>query len=138
MVLVKKKGFTLVEMIGVIVILALILLLVTPAIMKAATATRQKTYETKIVNIETAAVEYGQDNYRDIINNADSVDGVYRTRTVFVKDLVPTYLTKDSDNEDGLVRDPRDNSKYLDDYTVTIRINPNTRKVTAKFNETTE
>lgn len=134
----KKKGFTLVEMIGVIVILALILLLVTPAIMKAATATRQKTYETKIVNIETAAVEYGQDNYRDIINNADSVDGVYRTRTVFVKDLVPTYLTKDSDNEDGLVRDPRDNSKYLDDYTVTIRINPNTRKVTAKFNETTE
>lgn len=141
----KKRAFTLVEMIGVIVVLALILILVTPAILKASVATRQKLYETKVANIKTAAIEYGQDNYRDIITNANAgTDGyqkestedvIFRTKTITVKDLVPTYLTKDSEDTNGLVKDPRDNTKYLDEYSVTIKINPNTRKVTAVFNE---
>ena len=143
----KDRGFTLVELIAVIVVLAILIVLVAPSLLDSSRGAREKTYQTKIVNIETAAVLYGQDNYRKIIDNAnkgeDSAYGkestediIFRTMTIQVKDLVPNYLSKDTfDDNPYFVQDPRDTSKYLDEKTVTIKINPNTRKVTAKYNE---
>lgn len=141
----NKKGFTLVELLAVIVILGIIIVVVAPSLLDTSKGARKKTYETKIANIETAAVLFGQDNYRKIINGAnDGTDGyalestedvIFRTMTISVKDLVPNYLSKDTgEDSEYFVQDPRDNSDFLDDYTITIRINPNTRKVTAKFN----
>lgn len=147
----NKKAFTLVELLAVIVILAVLIILVAPSLLNSAKASRQKSFDTKVDIIETAAIMYGQDNYRNIVNGAskneagyakeviDSV--VYNTYTLEIRSLVPEYVAKDFD--DGVlmngkmyyVQDPRDNTRYLDDYTITIRINTNTRKVTAEFNE---
>jgi len=64
----KKNGFTLVEIIAVIIILALIMILVTPNLSNAGQNSRKKIYQTKVEMIEDAAIIYGQDKYRSIIN----------------------------------------------------------------------
>lgn len=139
----SKKGFTLIELIAVIAVLALLIILVVPSLTSSSSSVKERTYETKIEMIETAAILYGQDNYRAIVDGANNnetgyakestEDVIYRTTTIKVIDLVPKYLTSDVEN-DSHILDPRNKESYLDSYTITIRINPNTRKVTAEFN----
>ncbi len=140
----KKNGFTLVELLAVIVVLAIIIILVAPSLLGSADSTKKKAFETKVGLIETSAAIYGQDKYRVIVNAAERGDSNFRIETedgvryaIEVKrvgDLVPDYVEKDRETA-PYIQDPRDNSKSLDDYTVTIRINLNTRKVTAEFDE---
>lgn len=153
----KKNGFTLVELIAIISLLAILMIIVAPMITKAGDASRQKTYETKMDLIEDAAVIYGQDNYRHIVDCASACTSgytgaincsteckgdykeevensiTYRTYVMYVKDLIPEYYDADSnDLSKGQVTDPRDNTKYLDNYQIKIRINKSNRKVTAE------
>lgn len=140
----KNDGFTLVEIIAVVAILGLILVLVIPTMNLSTSRTRQKAYETKLTMIENAAILYGQDHYREIIDNADAnISGygkesttniIYRTYTLRVLNLVPEYLTKDGD-EAYLISDPRTSGASLDNNQIIIKINTNTRKVTAEFIE---
>ncbi len=153
----KKNGFTLVELIATIVIIAILMTLTAPIITKAGNAGRKKTYETKMDLIEDDAVMYGQDNYRHIIDCASACSTGYSgtincarecgsgyknvvesgitfaTQVVKVKDLIPEYYTADStDSSKGQVIDPRDKTKYLDNYQIKIKINKGNRKVTAE------
>ncbi len=153
----KKNGFTLVELIAIIGVLALIMIISAPMITKAGEASRKKAYETKMDLIEDDAVMYGQDNYRHIVDCASActsgytgaincstecgtgykevVEGgtTYRTSVIYVKDLIPEYYTADSDDPSkGQVTDPRNNEKYLDNYQIKIKINKSNRKVTAE------
>lgn len=140
----NKRGFTLIELIAVIVVLAAIIALVAPSLMNASGAAKEKTFQTKTVFIEKQAVIYGQDHYRTIVNGAnknlsgygkETIEGtVHYTYTLKVGDLVPDYVEKDNDDGPFYVTDPRESGKYLDEETVTIKINSSTRKVTAKYN----
>ena len=58
----NNKGFTLVEIISVIVLLGLVIGVAVPSVMIASTNIKKKTLQTKIDNIEKAAVLYGQNN----------------------------------------------------------------------------
>lgn len=51
----KKKGFTLVELIAVIVILGIIIALVAPSLIDTTDKSKKKALETKILDIELAA-----------------------------------------------------------------------------------
>lgn len=138
----KKNGFTLVELLGVITVIALLIILVAPNITGSSTAVKEKAFRTKINNIEKAAIDYGLDNYRAIVNGANddlpgyglesTEDVIYRIQTIKIRDLVPEYLVKEVETGNKFVIDPRDSTKFLDDLDITIRINTNTRKVTAK------
>ena len=55
----NNKGFTLVEIISVIVLLGLIIGIAVPSVMNASTNVKKKTLQTKVDNIEQAAVLYG-------------------------------------------------------------------------------
>lgn len=57
-----KKGFTLVEMLSVIVILAVITLIAFPAIDNTLKESREKAYQQNIENIEKVAVTYSVTN----------------------------------------------------------------------------
>lgn len=124
-----KKGFTLVEILAVIVILSVILVILVPMINSSRDNAKVKVYETMLSNIESAAVLYGQDNYRDIFKEPE------HKKTIRVKNLIPDYYKADNDSTKDMVKDPRDSSKFLDEYQIEIKIDPNTRRVTAKVIE---
>lgn len=77
-----KKGFTLAELIGVIVVLALISLITIPAISKILRQNKSALCETQMKNILEAARAYGADNIftlsdTNTITLGDLIDGGY-------------------------------------------------------------
>ena len=125
----EKKGFTIVELLAVIVVLALIIGLAAPNITSSSKAVKEKAYETKVNMIEDAAILYGQDNMQLIINDGYEMQ-------IQVKDLISeNYLEKDNKTEENMINDPRNSKKYMDDLYISIKVDKNTRKVTANIIE---
>lgn len=77
----NKRGFTLVEVITVIALLGLIIGIGVPNIIKSSTKAKQRTLNTKIKNIEKAAVLYGQDNRKSINKKINHEDELNNTST---------------------------------------------------------
>lgn len=59
----KNKGFTLVELLAVIVILGILITIAVPSILGVSKNVKEKSYTTKISIIESAGVSYGEKNY---------------------------------------------------------------------------
>jgi type IV pilus assembly protein PilA len=96
----NKKGFTLVELLGVIVIIAIIIAIAVPSYMKIKLSIDKKNYENKKELIEVAATKYSEDT---------------NITTLYVDDLIKSgYL--EADDEDG-------NIYGLDKENQKIRIN---------------
>jgi len=85
----NKKGFTLVEVLSVIILLGLLVGIAVPNIMKSSNKAKERTLSTKIKNIEKAAVLYGQDN-----RNSFTKD----TTKSGISDCLNKYCPKDSSN----------------------------------------
>lgn|SRR5574344_424325 len=110
----NKKGFTLVELLAVIVIMALLISIAVPNVISISQKMKVKMYCEKVKLIESDAKLYGQDNI-------DSVtDGTITT--VSVSDLIKNnYLKKDDskcvigDSSNPCVKDSRDNSMMDND-----------------------
>ena len=121
----KKNGFTLVELLAVIVVLAIIIGIAIPASMLISNRTKKKMFCKKITMLEQTAVLYGQDNFNMILNAG--TEGV----SVRVDDLVLNgYLKKDvkeAELGDGTIINPMDSSS-MDDYQIKIYINNNISK----------
>lgn len=100
----KRKGFTLVELLGVIVILAIITLLATSGYGKITKETKQKSYENLVQYIETKAANYAEET-GNLITNVDTL----------VKN---GYI--EADNEQGDVFDPRNKDNKLNCHIVSI------------------
>ena len=69
----NKKGFTLVEVLSVIILLGLLMSLAGVGVIRAQTKAREKTLATKVKNIENAAVLYGQ-NHRNEFDTSTSCE----------------------------------------------------------------
>ena len=65
---INTKGFTLVEIIVVIALIALLFVIAVPAAIQFATNNKEKLKETRITLIENAAADYGEDNSDDVSN----------------------------------------------------------------------
>ena len=82
MKLYNKKGFTLVEIITVIVLLSIILIISIPGIDKLSKAMKQNTLEKKERLIEQAAVLWGQDNKSILNSDLNCFVNEYETKEV--------------------------------------------------------
>src|SRR5574344_183069 len=116
----NKKGFTLVELLAVIVIMALLISIAVPNVISISQKMKVKMFCEKIKLIESDAKLYGQDNI-------DSVsDGTLTS--VSVSELIKkNYLKKDDDKcvigdtSNPCVKDPRDGS-IMDNETITLSV----------------
>lgn len=78
----KRNGFTLVEVLAVIVVIGLILVITIPNITKISKQTKMKAYDTKVDLIEHAAVLYGLENKSLIIKGQTPQNQVSSTVTI--------------------------------------------------------
>ena len=118
----KKKGFTLTELLAVIVILGVITLIAIPSSFAISNRIKINLYCTKMDTIKKAADLYASDHF-------DEVRLGIITK-VSIKDLVNYgYVKKDENSTNGiLVVDPRDNETSLDDMTISLSISNNRAK----------
>jgi len=124
----KNKGFTLVELLAVIVVLSLLLTIAVPNIIALSQRIRRNMYCTKVENIETAAKMYGNDNLDGFVNNK---------MEVYVYELIDNNVFKKEDKNCKLknssnpcVKDPRNNAMMDTDK---ITLTKQDKKVVAAY-----
>ena len=134
----NKKGFTLVEVLAVIVLLGLLVGIAVPNILRSQTKAKEKTLATKVKNIERAAVLWGQDNKADVLDG-NSCTGTFKTssncekaKELFVKDLIPNYIKADDGTN---IKNPVSN-KSMNDCKITVYTKYG--KIYATYNKTKE
>ena len=104
----NRKGFTLAEMLGVVIIIGVLALLIVPTIEKSIKSNKQDLYDTQIKNIITGASMWATDNYKDL--------------PVVEEDFVFVYLRdlKQGGYIDDDISDPRNGKLFPDDTIVLV------------------
>ena len=102
-----KKGFTLIEVLAVIVILSIISLIVFPEVNKIIKNSKQKSYDTQINNL-----------IRATMNLAEEDNSLYPIGSDNISCISMTRLMQAGKIETDVIYDPRDTSKRLDGYIV--------------------
>ncbi len=122
----NKKGFTLVELLAVIVILAILVTIAVPATLSISDKLKVNMYCKKIGQIETQAKLYGE----DIIDSLTTT-GI----NITVKTLVDKgYVKKDQESAPYVV-DPRD-SKTDSLYNMSFKLYKKNKRAYVDFNNT--
>lgn len=128
----KKNGFTLVELLAVIVVLALLLTIAVPGIQKMSYKIQNNMFCTKVEDIIKAAQLYGDDNYDAIKAKPGQKD------VIKISELVKhNYLKKDDNDEKDesmYVVDSRDDTSMMNEE-ITLYIKNNRVYATYNFRE---
>ncbi len=120
----NKAGFTLVELLAVIVILAIVITIAVPSTLAISNRIKNNLYCSKIDFIKNAAEIYGEDR-KDSFGNITVNGTSYKGQKIKVLDLVKgNYLKKDKESA-PYIEDPRDKSKSLDDYAIDVYLKNN-------------
>ncbi len=99
-----KKGFTLVELLAVLIILGLIIVIAIPSYTQIYSSIKRSNMQSKVTEVETAALKYGN-LIKDDIKNAKG-----NCKTIKVATLIEKgYITSEDDVE-AVIYDPTDNS----------------------------
>lgn len=128
----KKKGFTLVELIATIIILAVISMIAFPIVNVTIKNNKEKLYKSQLKEIEEASEKWAY-------SNIDMLPGEGETVTITILELKKAgFLPLD-------IRDPRDSELLPNDMEVTITLNNNIytydvneesgTNITSEFNE---
>lgn len=110
----KSKGFTIIELLAIIIIIGLIVLLITPAVNNLIENSENKSYNFQIKSIEDAAINFSIE-YGNSITDLDS----------FTIDL---KLLKDLAFIDFDIRNPKTNKYFSDDTLITLTKNKGSYK----------
>ena len=110
----KSKGFTIIELLAIIIIIGLIVLLITPAVNNLIENSENKSYNFQIKSIEDAAINFSIE-YGNSITDLDS----------FTIDL---KLLKDLAFIDFDIRNPKTSKYFSDDTLITLTKNKGSYK----------
>lgn len=95
----KKKGFTLVELLAVIILLGLLTFVVVPSVIGFIKEAKEKSYQQQLSNLKESAIRYVSD-HTDVIDKIEK-DGKY---SISVNDLITNgYVRK---TKDGKIYNP--------------------------------
>lgn len=125
----NSKGFTLVELLAVIVILAILITIAVPSTIGISNKLKENMFCKKIDSIEVAAKLYGEDRKSSFTENYET----YPSRKIVVKDLIETGDLKKDNNTNPYILDPRDNTS-MDDLELIVYEKYN--RIYVAFNDT--
>jgi len=127
----NNKGFTLIEVLLVVVLLGLIIGIAVPGVMRANKRTKEKSLVSKIDSIESAAILFGQEienNSKYTIMYSDETDYCLVCKDkvncyclnyeITVQDLLDKEMLEAE--EDGNIYNPTEKSKTLNNCSITI------------------
>lgn len=135
----NKKGFTLVELLSVIVLISLLLGIGIPGISKISENMKKRSLNTKIELIEQAGVFWGQDNKAMLqANEYCSIDdeGTISTcKKISIKELISEdYLDSETYN-DVIYTNPRNNKNLANIEGCYVHVYKKNNRVYAYFGE---
>ena len=119
-----KKGFTLIEMLAVIVILAIISLIIFPEVNKVIKNSKQKSYNTQIQNLVDATKKLVVDNTDYLPNEESGIPSCISFTTLYRAGKIDT----------DVIYDPRDEKVRLIGYVV-IRYSNETKQYNYEYEE---
>ena len=141
----NNKGFTLVEMMAVIAIIALLGLIITPGIISIRNSVLESTLESRLSMIENAAKDYAQENIDELKSSvtttydgsrSPNADCIYRTVNYLINagylKSSNSYMGRDGDKENQIINPVTGES--MNNRRVCIRFDSNnvmTREVIA-------
>lgn len=128
----KKNGFTLVELLSVLVLISLLMGIAIPGINRISKNMKTKSYNEKKELIESAAVLWGQDNKTRLQSMSCTVNGVdYFCYRISIKSLIEEdYLDYDRNGNEYI--DPETDSDIKDKCVYVYRKN---KRVYAYFDK---
>ena len=99
----NKNGFTLVEILAVIVILSIVATMATFSVMKTRENSMKKLLNTKIDELEASAILYGQENQGSLEGTCTVDNEEYKfCKLVTVKELIDSdYYTTSEENKNN-------------------------------------
>ena len=103
-----KKGFTLVEMIGVVTILAVLMMIASIPVTKTLKDFTKKAYQTEIENIEKAAKLWGNENPDKLPKEIDETMNIY------------LYELQNNGYLESKIINPKTNKKFNDRLVIKI------------------
>ena len=118
----NKTGFTLVEVLLVLVLLGLIFGLGVPGIFKLSENIKNRSYREKIKAVENAAIVYGTENKSLLQKESCEIEtGKFiKCKKIKIRELIDANLLS-SDSETTIsFKDPRNDTKDLIDHCVYI------------------
>lgn len=133
----NKKGFTLVEILSVIVLISLLLGLGIPGVMKISKNMTKRSFNTKIKLIEEAGVLWGQDNKTLLQStDCDTRDGKRNCYKISIKQLIEEdYLDKENNSNSYI--NPVNNKDLVNDDSCYVHVYKKNNRVYAYFGKKT-
>lgn|SRR5574344_1898083 len=119
----KKNGYTVIELLGLIAILGLIALITLPQMSHAFVNDKEEVYQNQISIYLKQAEKYGESN-KDTIKKEDG-------EVISIQDLIDKgYIGA---NEDGKVIDLRDNKSILNELKIKLIYDADSGKILAQL-----
>ncbi len=124
----NEKGFTLVELLAVIVILSLVVVIAATSINSSVNTSKEKILEDRINNITTGAISYVQ-NGKNILNEADCAAINAKQHTTY--DRCKVYTVQEllnlkaieTNEKGGKIYNPVTNTEMNNDIVTVYRMN---------------
>ena len=137
----KKNGFTLVELLSVIVLLSLLIGIAIPGISRIRDNVNKRALEKKMRLVESAAILWGQDNKTRLQSRSCTIDDTYNISCyiITIKELIEdNYLDADKyDGEDEpIFYNPINNSSLNDTFVYVYKKNNRVYSCYALENDT--
>ena len=121
----NKKGFTLIEILCVIVLLSITTCFASSAVIKLSVQSKERLYCTKLALIKSAALNYARAYEAELASSKELYEN-HQSLTITVSDLVTTGNF--SPDKDNLVLNPQDNTS-LNDTKIILYLENNLIKV---------
>lgn len=116
-----KKGFTLVELLIVIVLIGIISLIIVPNVIETRKKLLEESLETKYKNIESAAIDWAMDNLTSLSLSIDSENNNYTICNYVSVDTLISRGYIAGDNEDKTILKNPVNDEELNNLNVCVR-----------------